>query len=103
MRFIPYKIWDTKNVNRIIWIALIVMTVLSISMAYHMYTVYTSPQFNSCVDLGKHIQDLNTKECIYYVNEHPYVTGQEIVDHFGVSESPRMISLEELLTSTMIP
>ena len=102
MRFTSYKIWDAKSFNRIISIALIVMVVFIIFMAYNIYAVYTSPQFDSCVEIGKHVQGLPSIKCVYYVNEHPYATGQEIVDHFYVLDPPKK-SLEELLTSTMVP
>ena len=102
MRVILHKIWGTNIIHRIILISLIVMVTFIIFMAYNIYTVSTSPQFDSCVEISKHIQGLTSRECVNYVNEHPYATGQEIVDHFYVLDPPKK-SLEELLANTMVP
>ena len=102
MRVILHKIWGPDIIHRIISISFIVMATFIMFMAYNMYTVYTSPQFDSCVELSKHVQSLTSKECVDYVNEHPYATGQEIVDHFYVLDPPKK-SLEELLASTIAP
>ena len=96
----PYK---TLNItlNRIIATALVIMITVIVFISYDMYTVYTSPQFDSCVELSKHVQDITSRECINYVSEHPYATGEDIVDHFYDVDPPK--TLEELLTSKMIP
>lgn len=75
---------------------------LMIYLAYVVFAPYIGPQFYSCADLDRHVESITFTQCISYVNKHPESTGQEIVDYFANTYPPKK-SLEELLTSTMIP
>ena len=62
--------------------------------------IVTSPHSDACLKLAQQFNELTLPDCVWYVDENPSATGQDIVDHFKPTTKP---SLEELLANPVAP
>ena len=96
----PLSVLD-KNTIFILVVAVLFVCFIGVAVLH--IALVTSLQADTCFELARQFDGLSLADCVWYVDEKPSATGQDIVDHFDAFKPPAEPSLEELLAGPMIP
>ena len=93
---------DTIRTVKMICIlaAIMLPAVVLVHGAFMLFDIVLDPYYDKCHELAMKFNGVSTVGCLEYMEEQPDVTGQEVLDYYGVEA---ITATERLLTEPLSP